>query len=270
MPTGTPATVIICAGQSNTQGLAEKANFPANLQAPQSNVDGAGHGVYIWNPTAEAWQIIEMGVNDLSNTSATGCVQIPLGRQLAQEIGDDVYFVKRTQVGTNVYANWAPIRPEPVTGFNILYCTFLERVFNSFSQIGKPVGRVIFSTLRGEAEANDLARAQAHGGVLSAWYAALQSALGADFPIYFLESGLTPLSGNPYWAEVNASVLSIAGHEYDYAGNYTNFPGNNQRVFYVKADPTAWTKLADGVHYDAAGLENIADQQFRCIRDYIL
>lgn len=153
-PPVTKVRIILQGGQSNSDGRAAVSGLPAELQAPQADVD------LYYRVEGGAGTLTSLRPG-LSETSQFG-PEITLGRRLAnlyaQEAGTRVAIIKYANGGTNLYSQWKAGGNATTTNDGPEYITFQQTVTSGLNALAAKYPQAVLELdsmvwMQGESDA---------------------------------------------------------------------------------------------------------------------
>lgn len=225
--TKTRKTVILI-GQSNAEGQGVNTDMISGLQGAQANR-------FIWNNSNTAWEQLNIGSNNLGNTSSNHGIEPHLMKKLQEDYGEDVFLFKYAVGGTSLHTDWAPDGP------GTQWSTMETQWNNARSELTElflrpdVVGVIWY---QGEDDADNTTNAEAYEDNLTNFKTAIRNIFGASVP--FIEPKIyVPDDTYSEWETVNIAKQAVAALD----SNHT----------YINED----IATIDDVHITSVGLGRI-------------
>lgn len=225
--------VVLQAGQSNSDGRGDTAGLPAELQAPQDDID------FYYRETTNVLTTLRPGT---SATSGFG-PEITTGRGYADLVVSDastrVAIIKYAVGGTSLSTNWKPGGDDTTTGDGPYYVTFQQTVTNGLAALQAlyPSATITIDGMTWMQGESDNTVASTYATNLAAFIADVRATIQPDLP--FIVARLSSQQTN-----VGAGLATL----------------RTAQATVAAADP--WSGLVDtdtfpvkpdALHFDAAG-----------------
>ncbi len=237
-------------GQSNGVGAAPVAEMPAELAGPMT-------GVKVYNIEKYRWETLQQGINNrgTTGTSGSGAADNP-----TNQYGTEMrlmYLIKNNYPGTHYLfkycmsntdlAQVAGILDWSTTSYELLDRTIA--VFQTFRLgmgDGRPSRFIIW--MQGENDGQNSTKASNYGTNLTSMINYKRSAYGYTIPYIIVRLSQNGQTGVPFRASVNTGMDSVAG--------------SLASVYTINTDSLT---TSDGIHYDSASIETIAQALYTLI-----
>lgn len=233
-------------GQSNAAGAAPLADLPAELIGTMSEV-------MIFETTRQRWEALNPGVNsrgDVNNQTAFYGIEARLMYLLRTLRGRSQYVVKWAVGGTKLATQSGAFNDWNPSNVDEMYSRSNRNLYCAQHGIGdhRPPRFIIW--IQGEADCNttDAPNYQAN---LTAFISAKRTAYGYTIPFIIVRLGnlQTAIGDAPSIANVRAAQAAVVAAV--------------TACYLVDADTCAVD--VDNIHYNAAGIETLAQRVYTCI-----
>jgi hypothetical protein len=229
--------LIVVAGQSNALGWVEASSLPAHLQGP------LGYAA-IWNPTRQAFEALQAGVNtgNAQQPTAVGPeVQFAYAWSLSHP-GETLFIVKVAQSSTGLAED--PLKDDWSPRSGELFATASQQVAAARQASGEPVSGVLW--MQGEEDASTPAKALSYEANLAELFARMRTDWGGlDTAIVF--GRVDAHAGLPYAGPVRQAQAAI-----DLADGAA-----------VMIDTDSFPLQGDKLHFNAAGQIALGEAMWR-------